>query len=125
MVMANTDIALKESMTIEGALGAALVDLASGMSLGVIGGTAELDPAIAAAGHTDLVRAKKRTMEMLGVGGAIEDILITLTRQYHLIRPLTAANGAGLFLVLILDRKRANLAMARRRLQLIEGELDL
>jgi hypothetical protein len=123
--MANTDIALKEAMTIDGAMGAALVDLASGMSLGVIGGTNELDPAVAAAGHTDLVRAKQRTMEMLGVGGAIEDILITLTRQYHLIRPLTATTGAGLFLVLILDRQRANLAMARRRLQLIEGELDL
>ncbi|SEM23642.1 hypothetical protein [Streptacidiphilus jiangxiensis] len=123
--MANTDIALKEAMTIDGALGAALVDLASGMSLGVLGGTSELDPAVAAAGHTDLVRAKQRTMQMLGVDGQIEDILITLTRQYHLIRPLTAKTGAGLFLVLILDRQRANLAMARRRLQLIEGELDL
>ncbi|RAG82721.1 hypothetical protein DN069_26095 [Streptacidiphilus pinicola] len=123
--MANTDIALKEAMTIDGALGVALVDLASGMSLGVMGGTADLDPAVAAAGHTDLVRAKYRTMEMLGLEGAIEDILITLTRQYHLIRPLTAPSGAGLFLVLLLDRQRANLALARRRLQVIEGELDL
>lgn len=123
--MVNTDIALKEAMGIDGALGVALVDLTSGMSLGVLGGTGELDLGLAAAGHTDLVRAKQRTMEMLGLPGAIEDILITLTRQYHLIRPLTARSGAGLFLALVLDRGRANLAMARRQLAVIEGQLDL
>lgn len=124
--MVNTDIALKDAMGIDGAIGVALVDLTSGMSLGALGGgNGELDMAIAAAGHTDVVRAKHRTMEMLGLQGTIEDILITLTRQYHLIRPLTARTGAGLFLVLVLDRERANLAMARRKLALIEGELDM
>ena len=123
--MANTDIALKEAMMIEGALGVALVDVNSGMSLGILGGTADLDMAVAAAGNTDLVRAKLRTMEMLGLTGGIEDILTTLTSQYHVVRPLTAHSGAGLFLYLVLDRKRANLAMARRQLQLVEAGLDL
>ncbi|MEY9956670.1 hypothetical protein [Streptacidiphilus sp. MAP5-52] len=121
----TTDIALKDAMTIDGAVGAALVDVTSGMSLGVIGGTAELDLSVAAAGHTDLVRAKLRTMEMLGQEGTIEDVLITLTNQYHLIRPLTAHAGDGLFLVLVLDRSRANLAMARHRLKQVESDLDL
>ncbi|WP_344440670.1 hypothetical protein [Kitasatospora nipponensis] len=123
--MAHTDIALKEAMTIEGALGVALVDIASGMALGMLGGGKELDLALAAAGNTDLVRAKLRAMEMLGLGGSIEDILVTLTGQYHLIRPLTSRTGAGLFLYLALDRNRANLAMARRRLQVVESELEL
>ncbi|GAA1227419.1 hypothetical protein GCM10009665_17420 [Kitasatospora nipponensis] len=125
MDMAHTDIALKEAMTIEGALGVALVDIASGMALGMLGGGKELDLALAAAGNTDLVRAKLRAMEMLGLGGSIEDILVTLTGQYHLIRPLTSRTGAGLFLYLALDRNRANLAMARRRLQVVESELEL
>ncbi|MFC9324056.1 hypothetical protein [Kitasatospora sp. NPDC057015] len=123
--MAHTDVALKEAMMIEGALGVALVDMTSGMALGTLGGDRDFDLAIAAAGNTDLVRAKMRTMEMLGLQGAIEDILVTLTNQYHLIRPLTSRNGSGLFLYLALDRSRANLAMARRRLQLVEHELEV
>ncbi|MFC1418031.1 hypothetical protein [Streptacidiphilus cavernicola] len=123
--MANTDIALKEAMMIEGALGVALVDVNSGMALGVMGGGKELDLGVAAAGNTDLVRAKLRVMEMLGLQGTIEDILTTLTSQYHVIRPLTAQSGAGLFLYLVLDRRRANLALARRQLQMVEAGLDL
>ncbi len=110
---------------IEGALGVALVDYGSGMALGTLGGGPELDLSVAAAGNTDLVRAKMRTMEMLGLTGAIEDILVTLTSQYHVIRPLTSRTGKGLFLYLALDRKRANLAMARRRLEQVENELEL
>jgi hypothetical protein len=123
--MANTEIALKEAMMIEGALGVALVDVTSGMALGTMGGSGELDLAVAAAGNTDLVRAKLRVMEMLGLSGGIEDILTTLTTQYHLVRPLTGHSGAGLFLYLVLDRKRANLAMARRQLQQVETGLDV
>ncbi|WP_371493907.1 hypothetical protein OG871_02495 [Kitasatospora sp. NBC_00374] len=123
--MAHTDVALKEAMMIEGAIGVALVDVGSGMALGTLGGGRDFDLAVAAAGNTDLVRAKMRTMEMLGLQGTIDDILVTLTNQYHLIRPLTSRNGSGLFLYLALDRNRANLAMARRRLQLVEGELEV
>ncbi|MER8185769.1 hypothetical protein [Kitasatospora sp. NPDC094015] len=123
--MAHTDVALKEAMMIEGAIGVALVDVGSGMALGTLGGGREFDLSVAAAGNTDLVRAKMRTMEMLGLQGTIEDILVTLSGQYHLIRPLTSRNGSGLFLYLALDRSRANLAMARRRLQLVESELEV
>ena len=123
--MANTEIALKEAMMIEGALGAALVDVNSGMALGALGGGKDFDLAVAAAGNTDVVRAKLRVMEMLGLSGGIEDILTTLTSQYHVIRPLTAHSGQGLFLYLVLDRRRANLALARRRLNHVEAGLDL
>ena len=65
--MADMDTALKESMTIEGGLGVALVDYTSGMALGVVGGGKDLDLTVAAAGNTDVVRAKLRAMEMLGL----------------------------------------------------------
>ena len=123
--MADIDIALKEAMMIEGALGAALVDVNSGMALGALGGGKDFDLAVAAAGNTDVVRAKLRVMEMLGLSGGIEDILTTLTTQYHLVRPLTAQSGQGLFLYLVLDRRRANLALARRQLQQAESSLDI
>ncbi|MFD9240894.1 hypothetical protein ACFV0D_02945 [Streptomyces sp. NPDC059556] len=123
--MANTETSLKEAASIEGAIGAALVDYTSGMALGTIGGGKELDLNMAAAGNTDVVRAKVRTMEMLGLGEEIEDILITLGRQYHVIRLLKGQGKSGLFLYLALDKDRANLAMARHQLKKIEAELDV
>ncbi|MFD7162900.1 hypothetical protein [Streptomyces violascens] len=124
--MANTEAALKESMsTIEGTIGVALVDYSSGMALGTLGGSKDLDLSVAAAGNTDVVRAKVRTMELLGLKDEIEDILITLGSQYHLIRLLTGRNQTGLFLYLALDKTRANLAMARHQLKKIEAELEV
>ncbi|MDH6109529.1 hypothetical protein P3T36_000300 [Kitasatospora sp. MAP12-15] len=124
--MANLETGLKEAMSIEGAMGVALVDYSSGMALGSLGDGAELDLNVAAAGNTDVVRAKMRTMEMLNLhDNEIEDILITLTNQYHLIRPLTTATGRGLFLYLALHRSRANLAMARHKLRTIEAALEV
>ncbi|WP_035842789.1 hypothetical protein [Kitasatospora azatica] len=124
--MATTETALKEAMAIDGALGVALVDAGSGMALGTLGAAAGLDLALAAAGSTDLVRAQQRALGALGLHGeALEDILTTLTNQYHLIRPLTGAGGQGLYLYLVLDRARANLAMARHLVRRVEAELEV
>ncbi|MDT9701101.1 hypothetical protein [Streptomyces sp. P17] len=124
--MANTETSLKEALTsIEGATGVALVDYTSGMALGTLGGGKNFDLGVAAAGNTDVVRAKMRTMEHLGLKGDIEDILITLSDQYHLIRLIGGRSGNGLFLYLVLDAKRANLAMARHQLRKIEHDLEV
>ncbi|MFD4139043.1 hypothetical protein OHS70_22530 [Streptomyces sp. NBC_00390] len=124
--MANTEAALKDILTsIEGAIGTALVDYTSGMALGTVGGGKDLDLTVAAAGNTDVVRAKVRTMEHLGLKDDIEDILITLDTQYHLIRLLKGRGTNGLFLYLALDKQRANLAMARHQLRQIENTLEV
>lgn len=123
--MTNLDQSLKEMMSIDGALGAAIVDYSSGMALGVLGSTKALDLQIAAAGNTEVVRAKMRTIEQLGLKESIEDILITLDKQYHIIRPLTSRNGQGLFMYAALDRGRANLALARHHLKRIEENVEV
>jgi hypothetical protein len=120
----KTRTGLKEAMAIDGALGAALVDYESGMMLGSAGGGRALNLEIASAGNTEVVRAKARTMEALGIQDSIEDILITLDKQYHLIRLLNRA-GNQLFLYLALDRGRANLALARLNLRAIERGLSV
>ena len=122
----NIETALKEAMTIEGALGVALVDWESGLTLGSLGGGKYLDLEVAAAGNTEVIRAKMRTMSSLNLNDTIEDILITLSKQYHLIRLMkTADNAQGLFLYLVLDRPKSNLALARHNLRRIESELSV
>ncbi len=122
----NIEAALKEAMNIDGALGASIVDWESGMALGSIGGGKYLDLDVAAAGNTEVIRAKMRTMESLRLDDTIEDILITLAKQYHLIRLLkNSRNEQGLFLYLVLDRQKANLALARHALKRIEGDITL
>lgn len=123
--MSNIDTSLKEMMSIDGAIGAAVVDYSSGMALGMLGSTKSLDLAVAAAGNTEVVRAKMRTMEQLALKDAIEDILITLSKQYHLIRPLTGRKSQGLFLYLALDRNRGNLALARHQLKSLEEDIEV
>lgn len=124
--MANVEVSLKEMLTaIEGSLGAAVVDYTSGMALGTMGGSKELDLTIAAAGNTDVVRAMARTMQQVRVKSSIEDILITLEKQYHLIRLIAGRSGNGLFLYLVLDKEHANLAMARHQLKRVEEQLEI
>jgi hypothetical protein len=123
--MTDMDTALKEAMQIDGASAVALVDYTSGMALGILGSTKEFDLTVAAAGNTDVVQAKLRTMEMLKLKESIEDILITLGTQYHLIRLLTSRSGKGLFLYVVLSKERSNLALARHHLRRIEEDLEI
>ena len=52
----------------------------------------------------------------------IEDILITLGKQYHIIRP--SSRQEGVFLYFVLDKQRSNLAMARRKTQDVDKEMS-
>jgi hypothetical protein len=119
--MANTTETLNSLMQIEGALGCFIGDYATGMLLAKAGGSLNLE--MAAAGNTEVIKAKMKTMATLGLKDSIEDILITLGTQYHVMRPIPSKQG--LFIYLALDRSRANLAMARFKVQDLEKELTV
>jgi hypothetical protein len=118
----NVKESLAKLVGIDGFVGAALVDADSGMLLGQEGG-GPLNLEVAAAGNTEVVRAKRKTMSSLALKDSIEDMLITLGKQYHLIRPLRAR--PGIFFYVALDRARANLAMARIALADVEKDLQV
>lgn len=121
--MSNIKQTLEEAMKIEGAIGACVVDFKSGLSLGAIGGGQQLNIEVAAAGNSEVVRSKMKVMSQLGLKEKIEDMLISLNSQYHIIRPLT--NHPNLFMYVALGRANANLALARYKIQELETALTV
>ena len=119
--MSNITEQLEALVAVDGAMCAALVDSSSGMVLGTAGSGLDLD--VAAAGNTEVVRAKLNTVKSLGLNDHIEDILITLTTQYHIIRPL--ATTPEVFIYLVLDTAKSNLALARIKVKEADSHLVL
>ena len=119
--MSNIDKSLQELMSLDGAMGGCIVDYMSGMVLGMAGGGVDLE--LAAAGNSQVVKAKVATMKSLDIKGEIEDMLITLPTQLHIIRPAT--KHEDLFIYLVLDKSKANLALARRKVQAVEDKLEI
>ena len=92
-----------------GFIAASLVDLESGMTLAVKSLRSDFDLTAASAYNSELVKQKLKIMHTLGLTGGIEDMLITLTEQIHLIKMVSKAT----FLYLAVDRSRSNLAIVR------------
>ncbi len=119
--MPNIKQSFTKITTLDGFIGVSIVDAESGMSLGSEGGgTLNLD--VAAAANSEVVRAKRKAIAALGLDDKIEDILISLGKQYHLIRPMR--ERPGYFFYLAMDRSRANLALARAVLAEAEKHVE-
>ncbi len=92
-----------------GFIAASLVDLESGMTLAVKSVRPDFDLTAASAYNSELVKQKLKIMTTLGLTGTIEDMLISLTDQIHLIKLVTRST----FLYLAVDKSQSNLAIVR------------
>ena len=115
-------ISISDASKISGFIGACIVDGDSGLMLASEGG-GRLDMNMVAALNTDFVKAKQNAIDELGLNQYIDDILITLEKQLHLIRPLE--RNRSMFIYVALDKANANLGMARIQLKSIEKDLKL
>lgn len=124
--MANITESLNLALAIEGTMGAALGDWKTGFALGQASANSafpseKLEVAIAL--NAEVIKAKNKARQGLGLKANIEDILITLENQYHLIR--LCQTIPGVFFYLAMDREKANLGLARIKLRSIEKTLEL
>lgn len=94
---------------LDGFLGAAVVDGSTGMALASRPGSADFDLDIAAAYNSEMLKAKSRTLKALDIDSPLEELLLTLKDQYHMIRILED----DLFLYTAVYSKDTTLAMMR------------
>ena len=100
----------------------AVVDIQSGMALASHSNVASLNPETAAAYNTEVVKQKQKAMSALKLTGEkIEDILITLTNQSHLLKLNSAGNK---FIYLVVNARETNLAIAREVLRTHVEEIN-
>jgi hypothetical protein len=92
-----------------GYIAASLVDLESGMTLGLKSVRPDFDLAAASAYNSEMVKQKIKIMKALNLRTHLEDMLITLGDQIHVIRMV----GPTTFIYLSVDRSQCNLAIVR------------
>jgi len=95
---------------VAGVIATAVVDLESGMTLAAKTNRADFDLAVASAYNSELVKQKLKIMRALNLKSSLEDMLLTLSDQFHLIKFLPGGNS---FLYLAADRSGTNLAILR------------
>lgn len=89
----------------------AVVDTTSGMTLASHSNSPTLNPETAAAYNTEVVKQKQKAMSALKLKGeVIDDILITLTTQSHLLKIVDEGRK---FIYLVVNSRETNLAIAR------------
>ena len=72
---------------------------------------------------TDLVHIVSLLTAQLAGAGPLEELIVALRGHHHVIRPLSAPGHEGLFLLVTLDRRRGNLALARHQMRALESQI--
>jgi hypothetical protein len=104
------EMIMRIEVDVGGVIAAAAVDLESGMTLASKSNRGDFDLTVASAYNSELVKQKMKIMRALNLKVALEDMLLTLTDQFHLIKLLP---GGTSFLYLAADRSGTNLAILR------------
>jgi len=99
----------KVASEIPGFIAASLVDLDSGMTLGMKSLRSDFDLAAASAYNSEMVKQKQKIMRALSLKTTLEDMLMTLGDQIHLIKMVSPTT----FIYLATDRATSNIAIVR------------
>jgi predicted regulator of Ras-like GTPase activity (Roadblock/LC7/MglB family) len=89
---------------------ACLIDASTGMILGALGAGGDIETA--AAGASDLAAVLTLLTSRLATGEFPEDVMVTLSGSFFVVHLIDA-----IVVLVILDRSRTNLALARRTIR--------
>ncbi len=108
---------------VPGFVAASVTEVKSGVCYVASSADPNFDPNLASAYNLEVVKAKLNALRVLGLEGKekIEDILITLTNQIHVID--VAPNGTY-FIYLVVDSSKANLGITRSLLARYKKDLQ-
>jgi len=113
---------LKRGQTIKGAVGVLLVETDGGEVLGAAGSAEGMDlGSTMALATAQFLRQERRVVDRLGLDDPLQDMLVATANRYYLARAL--GTGGEHFLLLVLDRSKANLVKAQLELVSMEREL--
>ncbi len=115
-----TEVLDKIQSDASGFVAASLVDLESGMTLAVKTLRSDFDLTAASAYNSELVKQKLKIMQTLGLTGSIEDMMISLTDQIHLIKLINPTT----FLYLAVEKSQSNLGIVRTSVNKHVSELQ-
>ncbi|MDW8851319.1 hypothetical protein SD960_14535 [Flavobacterium sp. MMLR14_040] len=115
------NVFLNEMKTnVNGFIAVAVTEIESGLSFGNLTIDPSFDPELAAAYNLEVVKAKLSAVKALNLNQDIEDILITLSNQIHII---DISPNKKFMIYLAADSAKANLGMTRAVLR--KHKLDL
>lgn len=106
---------------ISGFIAVAVTEIETGLSYGSLSADSTFDPEIASAYNLEVVKAKFKAISALGLNAEIDDILITLSNQIHII---DVSPNRKFMIYLAADSSKANLGMTRAVIKKYKGELE-
>jgi hypothetical protein len=120
MILPAADELLAPVMAIDGFRLACLIDGSTGMVLATREFRENRDghaPSTAAAGAADVINALTLLNGRLATGENLEDVMVTFSDSFFMVRPVGLDQQPQILLLVIADRQRTNLAMAHRSIR--------
>jgi predicted regulator of Ras-like GTPase activity (Roadblock/LC7/MglB family) len=109
---------LKEN--INGFIAVSVTEIQTGMSYCSLSLDPNFDPELASAYNLEVVKAKQNAIKALGLDQKINDILITLSDQLHII---DVSEDGNYFIYLAVDATKANLGLTRATLSKFKKDI--
>lgn len=116
MILSEADALLAPITEIDGFILACLIDASTGMVVAAQQDEDGISLPTAAAGAADIANVLTLLKGQLATDG-LEDVMVTFHNHFHVIRLVRQNAEPQILLLVVLDRPRANLAMARREIR--------
>jgi hypothetical protein len=116
VILAEADALLAPVAGVDGFMLACLIDAATGMVVASRNEQDEVSLPAAAGGAADIAHVLALLTGELAMDG-LEDVMVTFRGHFHVMRLVRSDQEPRILLLVVLDRDRANLAMARREIR--------